>query len=394
MRPNPLPTIRWQHQSQPGEHCLQSLLIALLRALAALQVAAAHLRSEMFPGIKSLAEPPLYFQALAFATGFAHQAVVLFFLISGWLVGGSLLNRFSQPQALGAYALDRITRLWTVLLPTLALMLLAALAIGTVDGRHADFSAANEYSALAFAGNLFGLQTILVPNFGGNYALWSLANETWYYLLFPLLLVVLRGRGISRGACLAAIAILAMLLPFVIVLYFSLWLLGALFSRIRIDCGNGARWVLLAATAGASVYYRIKGSNDDLLPESFGQDLACSLPFLALLSTLQATIDPASRTLRRIGAIGKFFSEFSFTLYVLHVPTLDALQYIAHTVFGRDRLAPGAPLDLAIYLGMLAILLGVAWASYLLFESRTLALRRRLKRLLLGRDPAGTAVAG
>ena len=391
MLAGPLPTIQWQNQSQLGDHCLHSLFITLLRGLAALQVAAAHLRSEMFLGLKTMADPPLYFQALAFATGFAHQAVVVFFLISGWLVGGSLLNKFGQPHALGAYAVDRITRLWTVMLPTLALMLLAALAIGAADGRQADFSAANEYSALAFAGNLAGLQTILVPNFGGNYSLWSLANETWYYLLFPLLLVVLQGRGISRGACLAAIALLAMLLPFAIMLYFSLWLLGALFSRIRIDCGNRARLLLLAAAGGASLYFRVNGSNDDLVPASFVQDLVCSLPFLALLSTLQSNVDPASRSLRRLGAAGKFFAEFSFTLYVLHVPTIDVLRHIGRTVFGRDRLAPDAPLDFAIYLSMLGILQVLAWGGYFLVESRTLAVRRRLKQLLRGRLAAKSA---
>ena len=52
-------------------------------------------------------------------------------------------------------------------------------------------------SVTAFIGNMFGLQTILVPSFGGNFPLWSLANETWYYILFPLLVLVLRGRSIA-----------------------------------------------------------------------------------------------------------------------------------------------------------------------------------------------------
>lgn len=387
------PRIRWQARREPDPRCQYSLLITVLRGLAALQVAAAHLRAEMFPGLKTMAEAPLYFQALAFATGFAHQSVVVFFLISGWLVGGSLLDKFGQPRALGAYAIDRITRLWTVLLPTFVLMLAAAMATGAVDPRQADFSAAGQYSVLSFAGNLVGLQTIFVPNFGGNYALWSLANETWYYLLFPALLLALRGRGRGRGAGVAAVAALAMLLPFAIVLYFSLWLLGALFSRLRIDCGNGTRLLLLAAGAGASVYYRIHGSNDDLVAESFFQDLVCSLPLLALLAALHGAVDPASRVLRRLDAAGKWFAKFSFTLYVLHVPTIDVLQHMMQGVFGRARLAPDAPADLAVYLGMMVLLVAVAWASYLLFESRTLALRRWLKRLVPGCEPAVAPVA-
>ena len=39
-----------------------------------------------------------------------------------------------------------------------------------------------------FLGNLSFLQTILVPTFGSNGPLWSLANEFWYYVLFPVML--------------------------------------------------------------------------------------------------------------------------------------------------------------------------------------------------------------
>jgi hypothetical protein len=43
---------------------------------------------------------------------------------------------------------------------------------------------------------------------------------------------------------------------------------------------------------------------------------------------------------------------------------------------------PHAPLDYAVYAGMLAILLGAAWLSYLLFESNTFRMRRAVKNAL------------
>src|SRR5215217_3717130 len=103
-------SFQWQRQSQLSENSMQSLLMNLLRGIASLQVAAAHLRSELYPGLRGLDEPGVPYMALAFLTGFAHQAVIVFFLISGWLVGGSLLNRIGQPCALRSYAIDRITR--------------------------------------------------------------------------------------------------------------------------------------------------------------------------------------------------------------------------------------------------------------------------------------------
>ena len=214
MRSFHVPAIRCQRHSQLDSGSTHSMLISLLRGLAALQVAAAHLRAEVFPGLRELADPPLAYQLLAFCTAFAHQAVVVFFLISGWLVGGSLLDKFGQPGALRNYAIDRATRLWAVLVPALLLMLAIGAIVGTVDPARADLSAANDYSIASFAGNLAGLQTVLVEPYAGNYALWSLSNETWYYVQFPLLLLAFAaGTRASRLAAATALVAIAAALP-------------------------------------------------------------------------------------------------------------------------------------------------------------------------------------
>jgi peptidoglycan/LPS O-acetylase OafA/YrhL len=375
-----LPKVQWQRQSQLDSQSVHSLLISLMRGLAALQVAAAHLRSEMFPGLKGMVDPPLYYQVLAFATGFAHQAVVVFFLISGWLVGGSLLNRIGQPGALLSYAIDRATRLWTVLVPAMCLMLLVGIFITEADPARADFAAANEYSAAAFAGNLLGLQTVLVKNFGGNYALWSLANETWYYIQFPLLLLVFMGRSRPRQfAAAAALVLISGALPGTITLYLGLWLLGALFSRVRIECSNGLRVALVAIGLSCSVYFRLHGSNDDLSFDSFLQDLVYSLPLLIILASLQRPLILRSPFNQRLAKLAHLLSEFSFTLYVTHIPMIKLLRYLGLQEFGRSRLAVDAPLDYAIYAGMLMALLAGAYLSYRLFEAHTFRLRRAIK---------------
>jgi peptidoglycan/LPS O-acetylase OafA/YrhL len=381
------------------------MLISLLRGLAALQVAAAHLRAEVFPGLRDIASPSVCYQILAFATGFAHQAVVVFFLISGWLVGGSLLNRIGRTATppgsatphTGSpwrdYTIDRVTRLWTVLVPALCMMLLVGIWTDTVDPLRTDASTTNAYSATAFAGNLLGLQTIVVENFGGNYALWSLANETWYYIQFPLLLIMFTGS--SRPRQLGAAVLLVVLgtaLPLPITLYFALWLLGAAFSRIRIDCGTGARVTLVAVGAACSIYFRIRGSNDDLKPESFLQDLMISLPLLALLSSLQAPLTMQSLPMRIVARGTHLMSEFSFTLYVTHIPVIRLLRYIGLHTYGRNRLSPEAPLDYAVYAGMLVLLLAAAWLSYLLFESHTSRVRRAIRNAFKP-GPQRTAIA-
>jgi len=379
-----LPTLRCRAQSNLNEHPLQSLALSLLRGVAALAVAAGHLRSEIYPGLRTLADPTFTYQVFAFVTGFAHQAVIVFFLISGWLVGGSLLNRLHQPRALANYAIDRVTRLWSVLLPTLVLILMIGIAIGEADPGQADASPANHYSALSFIGNLLGLQTFLVPNFGGNYALWSLTYETWYYVQFPLLALALFGHGRwRRAACAATFVLLVVTLPGMISTYFILWLLGAAFSRVELYCGNGLRAAMLLLTMTLFIYYRLTGTNNELVPESFFQDLICSIPLLLLLASLYQQVDTGSRRFVRASAIANFFSEFSFTLYVIHLPLIFLLLHVGTDTLGRNQLDPHVWLDYLWYIGILLGLIGAAYIFYLLFERNTFRIRRALKSWLL-----------
>lgn len=381
------PAIRLR-EPELGEDSCQSLLISLLRGLCAVEVAAAHLRAEFFPGLRALADPPLAYQALAFFTGFAHQAVVLFFLISGWLVGGSLLGKIGRPQALQAYAIDRLSRLWTVLVPTFILMLLFGVLAGQLIPNTIDYSRSNSYSLLSFAGNLVGLQTVTMEPFGGNFPLWSLANETWYYLMFPLLLVLVTGSTPARRvlAMLTLVAI-ALALPYDMTLYFLVWLLGAIFSRVRVDCSNAVRWLVLAVFGALAAYFRLTGYNDDMTAASFVQDLVYSLVFLLFLCSMHIKADPASRPIARLRAGATFFAEFSFTLYVFHIPLIRLMQHVGLNVWGAYRLSPASWIDYGIYFALLGVVLVLSYGSYLLFEAHTPKVRRWLKELLLSSPP-------
>lgn len=382
-----LPRAAIQRKGQFDEASWHSIWISLLRGLAAFIVATAHLRAAMYPALGDVANPPLWFQGLAFVSGFAHQAVLVFFVISGWLVGGSLLNRLSEPNAIVNYAIDRATRLWTVLIPTFLLTLVIALWIGATSLDQLDFSPVEPYSFLALAGNLFGLQRVLVPVFGGNFPLWSLANETWYYVMFPLLAVACISRDTAtRLACAAALLLLGFLLPTAMVGYFLVWLLGVLFSRIRIECGNIARSGCLVLTLGVAAYFRLTGELDAFELATLGYDLVCSLLYLVLLSSLQFKAPPASQLAAQLRNNGKFFAEFSFSLYVLHVPLIGLLHYWSKAYLRLAQLSPFEPLHALLYFLMLATLMVAAYLSYLLFESRTYRIRSALKNKVLRRQ--------
>ena len=376
--------ITFQAPAHPTDDCWHVVLISLLRGLAAVEVAAAHLRADMYPGLRTVADPALWFQGFSFITGFAHHAVLVFFVISGWLVGGSLLDKLGQPHAMANYAIDRVTRLWTVLMPTFALTLLFGLYTGAVSGQGILFSPENSYSALTFGANLVGLQSIALLPYGGNFPLWSLANESWYYLMFPLLVVLVGARRRTpRLACGAILLMLAAALPIALLGYFLVWLLGVGFSRVTIESNATLRWCWLVLVAILWGYYRLTGDMNTYALATLLPDVLCSVAFLVLLCGLRFRADPASILLRPLTRLGNFLAAFSFSLYVLHVPMIGLFRYWGVRYWNLPGLAPDEPLHFLLYLGMLAGLLVGSYAFYRLFEAQTGPIRRWLKRTLL-----------
>ena len=379
-----LPRIEILSSTNLSDNSCHSIVISALRGLAALQVVAAHVRAQFFPSLKGLPEPTLWYQALAFFTGFAHQAVVVFFLLSGWLVGGSFLNRLHQPAALANYAIDRITRMWIVLIPAFLFTIFVGAMTLEIDPTRSSFARENEYSVAAFLGNLVGVQDMAVPRFGGNFALWSLANEIWYYVMFPVLVLALAGSTAAvRWSAGAVFVLLLACLSFPITLFFSIWLLGVAFSRLRIDATRWQLSLMVALLLAVSVVFRLTGSNDKLIAESFLQDLLFSLIFLVVLSSLQ--FQPGRHRLVVLAKrAGTALAGFSFTLYVLHVPVIQLLQYLYARANGA-QLSPQRFGDFGLYCLMVAGIVLFAWLFHLPFEAQTVRLRTTVKRLAGGK---------
>jgi peptidoglycan/LPS O-acetylase OafA/YrhL len=370
-----MPKITFLQRSNLSEDQWHSMFIAQLRGLAALVVAAAHLRAQVYPGFGTVQNPSLAFQGLAFATGFAYLAVIVFFVLSGWLVGGSLLNRLDTHRAIANYAIDRATRLWIVLIPTFGAMLLFGLATAVLDPTSLSLAPDNAYSAAAFFGNLVGLQNILVPEFGGNFPLWS---------LFPLLAMLFRTRSALHGALiLMALAAIVHLLDSAILLYFSIWLLGAAFSRVRIECGAYLRWALFLALVATAVGIRMKGKNN-ITVDSFVQYLLFSVIFVLFLSSMQYKRQ-RTRSIELASRVGRFFSEFSFTLYVLHVPLMAVFLHFGVPALGNGRLDPNRPMHLLVYLLLYLGLVVGAYLFHIPFEAKTYRVREWLKTIWFAR---------
>ncbi len=126
------------------------------------------------------------------------------------------------------------------------------------------------------------------------------------------------------------------------------------------------------------------GNNDDAGPASFLPDLMMSVVFLLFLCSTVVRYNPGSRPVQAFRAGATFFSNFSFTLYVVHVPVYMMLGWLGGTLFGRSKLLPGDPADVGIYGAMLLATLVFAYGFYRMFEARTCQVRRWLRNMLLG----------
>lgn len=161
---------------------------------------AEHARSLVFVDYGEMRSPELLVKGFYFLTGFGHEAVMVFFVISGYLVGGKVWILYREGRfGWRRYLADRLSRLYAVLF--VALVLGAVLdwsgylffnSYGLYNKGHAGQIAVlgtapfDRMGWLDFLVNAFFLQTIAGPPFGSNGPLWSLAYEWWYYILFPV----------------------------------------------------------------------------------------------------------------------------------------------------------------------------------------------------------------
>ena len=318
--------------------------------------------------------------------------------MSGYLVGGSVLRSVnSRRWVWRGYLLSRLTRLYIVLLP--ALLLGGALdwigmhlrgtdaIYGGSSGMHS--LAVNVHSTLTLqtlAANCFFLQTIALPGMGGrrllafgsNGSLWSLSNEFWYYLAFPLL-VLLFAKSRSwpkRVACGLGLIAWGWFVGSEIALLSVPWLMGAL-SIFLPPFPTHRPWAKKLAISAALV---LLGSGMVLgkMWESQTSNLILGLAVTLLIwVTLHCATAPLPSTYVRLA---RRSAHSSYTLYLFHMPMLVFLKASLHL----PRALPGLHTGL-VGIGLLACVLLCAQLLYEIFEKNTDQVRSWLKPNVMSR---------
>jgi peptidoglycan/LPS O-acetylase OafA/YrhL len=376
----------------------QSDILDLSRWVAAFLVVIEHLRSFMFIDYGTGGQINLFGKAFYFITGFGHSAVMIFFVMSGFLVGGKVLERLSQgTYSWQKYAVDRSSRLYAVYV--LALLLGGALdylgfhhfnQFGLYDDSFSgripvvNFNFHQNLSPSVFGLNLVMCQTILGPVFGSNGPLWSLANESWYYLAGPFLFALFFTR--SRWRLLPAVVALVLLvwfLPASILIYFLVWLLGA--ALYFVNCrALVPLWVSLILFAVSFSVARLQ---------------YLSIPYLAdflIGVSFALVINSAARGSSRLPGhdLNRKAADFSYSVYLCHFPFLVFVLSALYEATGFGLREPRTVWSAGLFLIILVLAYGWCYGVSLLTERQTPRIREWLKRCLRVDPPLKTGVIG
>jgi peptidoglycan/LPS O-acetylase OafA/YrhL len=313
----------------------------------------------------------------------ARVAVIVFFVLSGFLVGGSVIRIMRKGTfSWKRYLFQRLTRLWIVLIPALLLG-----AVLDVSGMYLMHSQENIYrcgpivaptmvthlTVSAFVGNMLFLQGTVTEFFGTNGPLWSLAYEFWYYLFFPLLMIAFFGSERKRTRVLSGVllTILFAASGWRVGVWFSIWLLGAwiaslplkLPATIRRPVTFCAGMFLLAA-----IYLQLRFPIN-LFVSDFLLGVVVSLFLWTLLHARGVSVHP----LYRRSAQG--LSHMSYTLYLVHYPMLIFISAVLMPVWRFWPMTPYSVLKLSL---VIATVFGYAWLVYYCFERNTERIRHWL----------------
>lgn len=364
-----------------------------MRGLAAIIVLMGHLRSVLFEDFQKIQNPGVLAKTFYFITGFGHQAVILFFVLSGFFIIQSIHEAYSKHLwSWKNYFINRITRLWMVLIPGL---LLGAVwdRLGISLNPDFDIYAGNIAHLIyfnpighlgfdVFVGNLFFLQTIFFPTYGTNGALWSLSNEFWYYVIFPFLYFAYQFRANAIKSILHLVIGLVILTGFQYFNfddathprdYFVIWLLGgvsillvrkqiALFQRPIFSFLLG--FLLIGMLIGIRLQIEPRVFND------WGLGL---VTFLLIAGLAQLSVVP-----KFIEKVGAFLSKISYTLYIVHLPFVVFIS----SQITQNRLS-FTTTHLVSYLVIFIIAIVYAYGVYFVFERNTSRVKNFILNMLV-----------
>lgn len=329
-----------------------SLYLDLLRLLAALAVMVAHTMSYTFG-----AEPP-------FRGALGHNAVIVFFLLSGYVIAYVVDHKENEPRT---FWVSRLARIYSVALPAIFLTpLIDSVGLRLDPGFYASGLTTHDYPAvriLASLGFVNELWLVSIMPFS-NSPYWSLCYEMAYYLLFSIFCFT---GGRKRWVWLG---LAALVIGPKILLLGPIWVLGVVVYRKRSWYGISLRmgwclWLVSLAGIAAFQYYDASEMGSAWTEAQLGRRLYTLLHFskhfvadypLAVLMAMnfvgfRRIAEQFASGFALCGGAIRTASSYTFSIYLFHLPLVFLFAILL------KRMGPGLAYFLATMGCTLAVVL-------------------------------------
>ena len=303
------------------------MALDLLRVLASQFVLVFHATS--FFGIFKSLEPP-YIPYLQ------NVAVVIFFLLSGFLISYTVMRKLPDPQyGMRQFLIDRFSRIYSAYLPILFLIII-------IDLYHIYYNSSSyvhlgAFDIKTFFVNLFMFQDFPLFNIGTSFGsarpFWTIAIEWWIYLSFGYLFFAIY-RRLQNNLSISIVHVVIFLGVSIVPVYnivsgrgnglTMVWILGALImlllfkTKLPVVKPTHLYFIsFLFLILSAMRAYKTKEAYDLL----FASLLAIALFFL--IYALQNNNCFKSKLLNRCISV---MAKYSFTLYLIHYSILEIIR--------------------------------------------------------------------
>lgn len=318
-------------------HRGQSLYLDLLRLAAALEVLVYHLAGLPNTGVSE-----------GLWNSFGHESVTIFFVLSGFVIPYAARSREPDPRA---FVVARLTRIYSVALPCLALTFAFDWIGHMIDpSLYRGLSPSGSGLLRIAIGAMMLNESWLSVQMLSNTPYWSIAYEFWYYGLFAALFYLKGKRRVIASLLVALVA------GPKIMLLFPIWAVGWLSFRERWT-GSWPKWILWLAFVQPFIvfaiyhHFSLQRVGGAWLEGGIGHELwwkhmawsrylltdtllGCSVALnLAVAKHLGVPLEHALSWLARPI---KWGVARSFTLYLLHQPTIVLVTALLATSFTTD----------------------------------------------------------
>jgi peptidoglycan/LPS O-acetylase OafA/YrhL len=378
----------------------ENVSLNVVRLVAASLVVIAHLRALLFVDFSASQSKNALTQVFYLLSSLGHPAVIVFFALSGYWVGGGVIRALGRGTfTWSGYLSARLTRLWLVLIPAVVLTQVldrVGTALNSSSGIYSGDPAYHTVVPLGGAiqflgipetiGNAFFVQGLWVSTIGSNTPLWSLAYELWFYVMFPAILVFCSGRQTGRFRFVALLVLLCAIIvagPKVLLL-FPIWIAGAGLAWKQDPIGRwlkglptGVLWSMqvfcVSTTFASAAASSFLGSR---LP---GADYIIGVASLAMIASFVADDRGSRAALYPLSQAAKW----SYSLYAFHLPILAIIVSIV--VPWPEQRWQVSPMTLGMGFAVLSAVFLAAYALSLITEAQN----EKVRSLFVSERPKG-----